>query len=59
MPHINKDNNFVEDRSIPVVCSYDTLFIELMDLRLTLTSPTLSNGDKTTVKMAINRNLST
>jgi hypothetical protein len=56
MPRINKDADFAENRGIPAVCSYDTLFIELTDLRLTLTSPVLSTGDKTTVKITITRN---
>jgi hypothetical protein len=59
MPHIHKDSSFAENRSILVVRSYDTLFIELMDLRSILTSPVLSTGDKTTVNITITLNLST
>jgi hypothetical protein len=59
LPHINEDISFAENRNILVVCTFDELFIELMDLRFTLTSPALSTVDKTTVKITITRNLST
>lgn len=57
MPHNNKDTSSAENRSIPVVCSYYTLLIELTELHLILTSPALSTGDKTTVKITINHKI--